>query len=513
MQTKVEKKIKSLNQLSAIISKLKQKGKKIVLCHGVFDLIHPGHVRHLKSAKKSGDVLIGTVTADKFVKKGPGRPIFKQELRAEVLASIQDVDYVAIVDSESAVPAILKIQPDFFVKGPDYKGRKRIAKIPRKLGSEEKAVRTVGGKLIFSDDDIIFSSSKIISDYLEVYPAKTKKYLDILKNKYTAEKIVDKLSALSSLRILLIGDAIIDQYHYCLPMGKSSKEPVMVHQYIEDESFTGGTLATANHISTLTKNIRLITLLGKKESYEKFISNHLKPQIKPKFFYREDGNTIIKRRYLDFYTSQKLFQVSFLKDELIPENLESQIIKFINNEIKKYELVIVNDYGHGLLTDKIIKLICQRANYLALNVQANSANYGFNVITKYPRANFICIDSQEIRLATHDKYNKLPLLIKKIYNKMKCQDLIVTKGYEGSISFSKNEGFHETPSLTDKVVDRVGAGDALFAFTAPCMYLGFDRDLVSFIGNVAGALQVQTVGNREPVDFVDMARFITRLLK
>lgn len=146
-------------------------------------------------------------------------------------------------------------------------------------------------------------------------------------------------------------------------------------------------------------------------------------------------------------------------------------------------------------------------------MQANSANYGFNVITKYPKADFICIDSQEIRLATHDKYNELPLLIKKIYEKMKCNDLIVTKGFEGSIYFSKNGGFYETPSLTEKVVDRVGAGDALFAFTAPCCYSGMERDLVAFIGNVAGALQVQTVGNREPVEFVDMASFITRLLK
>ncbi|MBI3955015.1 adenylyltransferase/cytidyltransferase family protein, partial [Candidatus Gottesmanbacteria bacterium] len=125
MRIPLYKKIKRLGELGKISRKLKEEGKKIVLCHGVFDLIHPGHIRHFQSAKKYGEVLIVTITADKFVKRGPGRPIFKEELRSEVLAVIGIIDYVGIVHAESAVEAIKKIKPDFYVKGPDYRGRKQ----------------------------------------------------------------------------------------------------------------------------------------------------------------------------------------------------------------------------------------------------------------------------------------------------------------------------------------------------------------------------------------------------
>jgi len=173
----------------------------------------------------------------------------------------------------------------------------------------------------------------------------------------------------------------------------------------------------------------------------------------------------------------------------------------------------VNDFGHGMLTQKLIKLICSKANFLAINVQANSSNYGFNTITKYPKADFVCIDEQEIRLALHDKYNSLQPLIHTVYKKMKCKMIIVTRGSEGTISYSKNHGFIESPALTQKVVDRVGAGDSLFAITAPCVYSGMNDDLTSFIGNVAGALQVQTIGNKKSIELIHLTKFITRLLK
>ena len=141
-------------------------------------------------------------------------------------------------------------------------------------------------------------------------------------------------------------------------------------------------------------------------------------------------------------------------------------MKYLKDHIKKFDLVVVNDFGHGLMTKKIIRFVCGKANYLALNVQANSANYGYNVITKYPHADFVCIDEQEIRLATHDKTGDVQNLIKKIYRKLRCKQIMVTRGNEGTVSYG-SQGFLQTPSLTDKVVDRVGAGDALFAITSP----------------------------------------------
>lgn len=504
-------KIKTLSQLRQIIRKLKKEGKKIVLCHGVFDLIHPGHIRHLTSAKKYGDILVITVTADKYIKKGPGRPVFQEALRAEVLSCLNMVDFAAILNSESAVEAIKALKPDYYVKGPDYKNRKKRSNIPQKLIDETQALEESGGKIVFTDD-LVFSSSKLISDYLSVYPQKTKEYLDDLKNRYSADYITGRLSEIENLKIIVIGDAIIDQYHYCFPVGKSSKEPLIVHQFMDDENFAGGVLATANHLASLSKNIHLVSLLGTKKSYENFILKHLKTNITPKFFFRTDAGTTVKRRYLDGLTQQKLFQISYLKDDSIEPILEKKINKYLKAEIKKYDFVLVNDFGHGLLTEKLIRTICHEAKYLALNVQSNSANYGFNVITKYPRADFVCIDEHEMRLAVHDKYSDLKLLIKKIYKKMKSSLMIITRGPKGSLSYTEKGGYCETPALTERVVDRVGAGDALFSMTSPCAYNNIEPEIIPFIGNIAGALQIQIVGHRKSIEFVDMVKFINRLL-
>ncbi len=505
-------KIKTLSALARIAQKLKKKGKRIVHCHGVFDLVHPGHIRHFASAKKSGDVLIVTITADRHINKGPGRPFFNQNVRAGFLAAIEHIDYVSIVNADSGVLTIQKIRPDFYAKGPDYKNR-APSKTPKKLNSETQAVLQVKGKMLFTDDDIVFSSSNLINEFLEHYPPQTRQYLKKIRETYSSEGISKKLQELNHLKVLVIGDAIIDQYVYCLPLGKSSKEPIMVHQYVEEESFAGGVLATANNTASLVGSVTVATVLGKDRAFEGFIRRRFRPNVKGQFFYEPGAKTIIKRRFLDAFTKQKQFQVTYLKDERPEMKVREKIIDYLKGHITDFDLVIVNDFGHGLLSPDIIKIICKRATFLALNVQANSANYGFNVVTKYPRADFVCIDDQEIRLALHDKYGELEKMVKKIFLRMKCRTMMVTKGPKGSISYSKVEGYVNAPAVTDRVVDRVGAGDALFAITAPCVCAGFSNELVSFIGNVAGALQVQIVGNKKPIEFSDLIKYITRLLK
>src|SRR3989338_5433489 len=113
-------KIKALDELACIIQQFKEKGKKIVQCHGVFDLLHPGHIRHFEAAKREGDMLIVTLTKDKYVNKGPGRPVFNQRLRAESIAALECVDYVAINDWPTATNAIKKLKPHIYAKGSDY---------------------------------------------------------------------------------------------------------------------------------------------------------------------------------------------------------------------------------------------------------------------------------------------------------------------------------------------------------------------------------------------------------
>lgn len=510
MDPKIRNKIKSPETLAKIVADLKERGKKVVQCHGVFDIVHPGHLRHFNQAKKEGDVLVVSLTRDKYVRRGPGRPIFNEHLRAESLASLAVTDFVSIVDAPTATEFILKVKPDVYVKGMEYKAKEND--VTGKIYEEDEAVKSVGGRLAFTDD-ITFSSSSIINNYLDVYPARTVKYLKALGKRHTVNSIIDALESLKKLKVLVVGDAIVDEYHYCLPMGKSSKSEIVVNKYKSEESFAGGALATANNVASVCGDVDLYTVLGADAPYVDFIRKHLSPNINAKFFYRKGAGTTVKRRFVSVGSNRKLFEICYMQDEDIEREGEGEIISHLNKVINKYDLVVVSDFGHGFLTKKIINTVCAKAKYVAINVQTNSANAGFNLVTKYPRADCVCIDEMELRFAARDKFGDVRTLSKKIYNEIGCQHIIATRGSEGSICYSKESGYHETPAFAYNVVDPIGAGDAFFAFVAPCYAAGLPQDMVSFIGNAVGSLAVQIVCNREPVSLVDLIKFITRLLK
>ncbi|MFH1593956.1 MAG: PfkB family carbohydrate kinase [Candidatus Omnitrophota bacterium] len=510
MDHKTAKKIKTLNSLADIVANFKKRGKKIVQCHGVFDVVHLGHIRHFNLAKKEGDVLVVTITRDEHVKRGPGRPIFNEHLRAETLASLAVTDFVAIAGSSTATDSIKLLKPDVYVKGAEYS--RRTDDVTGKIYEEEEAVKSVGGRMAFTDD-ITFSSSKLISDYLEPYPPRTLKYLKALGKRYTIGSVTDSLNSLRNMKTLVIGDAIIDQYHYCSPMGKSSKEHLIANRYISEESFTGGSLATANNVGSVCNHVDLVTLIRENDPVENFIRERLMPNVHPIFFRSLNAETVVKRRFVNEGTNRKLFEICHIGDNTIERDIETEIGQYLEKVLKGYDLIVVSDFGHGLLSKKLIKLICRKAKYLAVNVQTNSANIGFNLVTKYPRANCVCIDEMELRFATHDKVSNLRTLAKRIYDQLGCGHIIATRGPHGSLSYSRSDGFHESPALSYQVIDAIGAGDAFFSFVAPCFAKGLPQDLVSFIGNAVGSLAVRIVCNREPVSYVDLVKFITRLLK
>ena len=114
-------KLVSLSQLADVTASLRTQGKTIALCHGTFDLLHIGHIRHIARANQLADVVIVTLTADAYVSKGPGRPVFNEDLRAEQIAALADVDFVAINFAVTAINVIELLKPDFYVKGSDYK--------------------------------------------------------------------------------------------------------------------------------------------------------------------------------------------------------------------------------------------------------------------------------------------------------------------------------------------------------------------------------------------------------
>lgn len=506
---KIYKKIKKLNELKAIVTDLKKQNKTIAHCHGVFDLIHPGHIRHLAAAKKEADVLVVTITSDPFVRKGPGRPVFNENLRAETLASFSSVDYVAINNAPTATNCIKLLKPDVYFKGQDYMDKSKD--VTGKISEEEEAIISVGGRIAFTHD-ITFSSSKLINEHMQVFPRETRSYLKCVASKYPLDYIFEVLDKVRELKTLIIGEAIIDQYHQCEGMDKSRKSNVVVYKYVSEESFAGGSLAIANHIAGLSKNVTLVTTTGSDiRSFGSFLNEKLKPNIKMMNFVRPDSQTIIKRRFIN--SNQKLFEVCYLNDDPIDSGLEKKVISRLKDVIRDYDLVIVSDFGHGFLTDNLARMICKESRFLAVNTQTNGANMGFNFITRYSNVDYAALDELEIRYAAHDKIGKLSQLMKDVSRKIRCKNLIVTRGYEGALSLANKSNILSAPALATNVIDPIGAGDAFFAFTAPLVAIGVPRDLVLFIGNAVGALAVQIICNRDPVDPVDLKKFIMTILK
>src|SRR3989338_6356126 len=504
-----EEKIIDLDTLAGVVKNYRKKGKVVVHCHGVFDLMHPGHIMHFESAKKQGDILIVTITKDTHVNKGPGRPVFTEDVRARTIASLSIVDHVAINIYNSGTDVILKIRPDIYVKGDEYKDESKD--ITGEITRERKAIESVGGRMYFTSEPT-FSSSELLNNHFNALPSNVKKFMDKFRKKYNATDITEKLQHLKSLKVLIIGETIVDEYHYCAPMGKSAKESIVASKYLHEESFAGGVLACANHAAGFVKSVKLISILGKENSRKEFILKHLKPLITPRFIYGQ-APTIVKRRYVWDPFLIKLFEVVFMDDHLMTGKLEKQVLSVLNKGLPKYDLVIVTDYGHGFFTKNVIAMLAKKSKFLAVNVQTNSANIGFNLITKYPRADYVCIDDPEMRLAHHSRFGEMKNLIRNTAKKMKSKYVTVTRGHLGSLVYSTKSGFAETPILSKEIVDRIGAGDAFLAVTAPCVAAGFPPDLVGFIGNAVGALAVRIVGNRTPVEATPLMKFITTLLK
>jgi bifunctional ADP-heptose synthase (sugar kinase/adenylyltransferase) len=253
--------------------------------------------------------------------------------------------------------------------------------------------------------------------------------------------------------------------------------------------------------------------LGTSESRESFVRSHLAKHIKQTFFRLPGARTIVKRRFVDPNFLNKMFEVAYLDDRNIPEKLEKEIVAFLQRELPRYDIVIVADYGHGLITPKIVDTICKKSKFLCVNTQTNSANIGFNVITKYPRADYVCIDEPELRLSERDKYGPIEALVQRTMKHMKPKAMVVTRGHRGALAFSKATGYLSIPVFSSTVVDRTGAGDAFLCLSALCIGAGLPVNLAAFVGNAAGALKVGTVCNRNPVEPVGLYKFITSLLK
>jgi rfaE bifunctional protein kinase chain/domain/rfaE bifunctional protein nucleotidyltransferase chain/domain len=484
-------------------------GKRIVHAHGVFDLLHPGHIRHLNEAKALGDVLVVTITEDRHVNKGPHRPAFPEGLRAESLAALQAVDHVAINRAPTAVTAIDAIRPHLYVKGPDY--RNALDDPTGGIVREEAAVAAHGGVLHITED-ITFSSSALLNQYLPSYPSDVQDYLREFRERHSADDVTGYLERLRDLRVLVVGEAILDEYIYCDQMGKSAKEPVLAMRYNSAETFAGGALAVANHLADFCAGVDLVTYLGSTDDREAFVRASLKPSVRLHAIGKANAPTIVKRRYVEATLLTKLFEVYVIEDDDVTAEEEATLGALLAERIAQADAVVVADYGHGLLTRASKELLAERAPFLAVNTQINAANIRFHAISSYPRADYVCINEAELRLDARSRTGSVDDLVGVLATKLDCDRFLVTRGRSGVRYFDGGETW-SSPSFAAGVVDRIGAGDAVLAVTSLGVAAGIPPDVVAFVANVIGAQTVQIMGNRTAIDRAATLKFIASLLK
>lgn len=504
------RKILDLNDLAVEVGRLKAAGKRVVQCHGVFDLLHVGHIRHFQEARAFGDVLLVTLTRDEHVNKGPHRPAFPQELRAESIAALDAVDYVAINRWPDAVETIRLLKPDFYVKGPDYKDAG--ADVTGGIAAEADAVASVGGQIRFTDD-ITFSSSSLLNRHMPAFSGEVSEFLTAFRARYQAGDIRQYIERLRPLRPLVVGEAIVDEYVYCSAMGKSAKEPILAMRYERVERYAGGTLAIANHLADFCDTVDLVTYLGCADAQEEFVRAHLRPNVRPHFIYKSDSPTIVKRRFVESYLLSKVFEVYEMNDELLTDAETAACVAAIGGVLPSADVVIAADFGHGMLTPPIVEQLCGQARFLAVNTQTNAANVGFHAISKYPRADYICMQENEIRLDSRSRKGDLEPLVIALAKRLSCPTVMVTRGRTGTFFYRDGEGVFECPAFAMSVVDRVGAGDSVLAVTSLCAAAGVPADAIGFIANVVGAQAVTILGNSRSIDRIQVLKSIESLLK
>ena len=507
----MKKNILSIQDLSKIISKEKRKGKKIILCHGVFDLLHLGHIKHFDEAKNLGDILVVSLTPDRYVNKGPSRPAFTEKLRAETISSLEVVDYVVINTTPTAISIIQKIKPNIYCKGTDYKNHQDD--ISGQIKKEIREIKKVGGKIHYTKD-ITFSSSRLLNQYGGIHSGLQKIFINKIKKNYSFLKIRKLVEHFKKIKVLVIGETIIDQYVFCEALGKSGKEPVLVLRDLKTEDYLGGAAAITRHLSSFCEKITLLTMVGQKGEYLKQIKNKLPKNVNLKYLRKKNSPTIIKRRFLDYISNNKVLGVYKINDDnLIPKD-EKSFSKSLKKLLPKYDLVIVSDYGHGFISSRSANLICSSSKYLALNAQINAANVGYHSMRNYRKVDCVIINEKEIRHELRDKNAKIELLMKKLSRQQKIKNLIVTQGTVGSKLYNKKDDkFNISDAYAKTSVDKIGAGDAMLSLIALCLRNKLDKNLTMLIASLAAAQSVGTIGNKETINKIQILKSLENILK
>tara|TARA_B100000686_G_scaffold204229_1_gene211075 strand:- start:31144 stop:32685 length:1542 start_codon:yes stop_codon:yes gene_type:complete len=489
--TNYKNKIKTAEEITKIVG-IRPRDKKVIMCHGNFDIVHPGHIRHLMFASSRADVLIASITCDAHITKGDNRPYVPEELRAINLSVLDMVDYVIIDNNPNPINNINIIKPDIFAKGSDYISDG----IHPKTLEEKKLVESYGGEIIFTPGDIVFSSTNII----DKRPPKLK--YEKLRILLEAEDIkfkslYDVLDLGNKKEILVIGDTIVDSYTETEMIGGQTKTPTISVRYIDKKNYVGGAGIVAKHIAAAGAKVNFSTVLGD-DDLRRYVENDIKNS-KIKLDTIVDKSRPTTNKNVITNGVYKLLKLDYIDNRAINDNILEKISKSISNF--SGDAVIFSDFRHGIFNARSIpKLIKSIPNNVIKVADSQVASRWGNIL-EFQGFDLITPNEKEARFSLGDQDSVIRPLAKDLYDKANCKNLLLKLGEKGIIVYressdsSQLRSFFALDSFAENVIDPVGAGDAMLSYSTLSFLNSKNILVAAIIGLIAASLECEHDGN------------------
>lgn len=460
--------------------------KKTAFVYGNFNILHPGHLRLLKFAKESSDYLIVGVNSNLIARNDR---LFDEKIRLESVQATSFVDEAFILD-EDVNKYIEKYKPTFVVKGKEHENR---------LNTELSILKSYGGKLLFTSGEIGFSSFNLLQNefnqinYSDITHSKT--YLNrhnISKNDLTL--IVKKFE---ELRVLVIGDTILDEYITCEPIGMSQEDPTIVVTPISSTKFLGGAAIVASHAKTLGAKVFYVSVVGDDKEYDYITQELSNIDVEHTILQDTTRPTTLKQRFRA--SNKTLLRVNHLKQHKISLDIEEYILNVIRNKINSIDLVIFSDFSYGVLSNNLIskieKLALEKNIFIVADSQSSSQT---GDISKFKNMNIVTPTEREIRLSLNDFESGLVVLSEKLKHKSNPEYIFTTLGSEGILIYNSLKGELLTdniPALNTNAKDISGAGDSFLTCSSMAKCVGANIWQSAYLGSIAAAIQVSRIGN------------------
>jgi rfaE bifunctional protein kinase chain/domain len=483
-------KIKTPQELRELIGPPPRE-KRVIMCHGVFDVVHPGHVRHMLYAKSKADVLVCSLTADKHITKGAHRPHIPQELRAANLAAFEMVDYVVIDMNDKPLANIGVIQPDYFAKGFEYTS----AGMPPKTAEEAAIVEGYGGEMIFTPGDIVYSSSSLIN---LAPPSVQYEKLQLVMERYNVsfDKLRKTVDAMAGKKVHVVGDTIVDSYTQCAMIGGQTKTPTMSVLFERKLDFVGGAAIVAKHVRAAGADVTFTTVLGKDALHDFVVEDLAEAGIKANAIVDSTRPTVNKNAIV--VGGYRLLKVDTLDNRSISDNILNEMTSKV--ESVETEAIVYSDFRHGIFNRRTIPEFIRVLPSGVYKVADSQVASRWGNITEFQGFDLITPNEREARFALADQDSGVRPLASLLYDKSACKLLMLKLGERGMLvcrgaDHEQLDSFYVVDSFVEQLVDPVGAGDALLAYSTLSMLVNGDDAVASILGAMAATCECEEDGN------------------